>query len=66
MKAYTTRFESYCAFLGKPAEEVKAGHEFMNWIGRQWAEFNRTHEFVKGDHHAAFDRWLSAKYGVPA
>lgn len=66
MKAYTLRFHAYAAALGLPAEKVEAGVDFINRVGRQWAEFNAQTPYQKGQHHDAFDQWLCSKFGVEA
>lgn len=65
-KEYTLRFRAFAASRNQSPDEAPANYEFIRWIGHRWAEFGLNGNAPKGRHHAAFDAWLSKKYGVTA
>lgn len=59
----TLRFRAFAAALGVHPERAPVS-QYITWIGTRWAEFGQNRNAPKGQHHEAFDAWLSKKYGV--
>lgn len=60
---YQTRIQAFAHSKNERPEDVAPGQDFIDWINRQWTEFCANHKPARGQNHAAFDAWLTEKYG---